>query len=105
MRLRVSSRPLLTTTSGELRKLRKLMRPKHWLAWLPTLKASGVHNLTDRYIVHPAGAAAAPNRFGANMGEVIRFISKSERERARLIREARATYDSIFPPLDPVSEH
>jgi hypothetical protein len=37
------------------------------------------------------------------MGEVIRFVSKSERERARLIREARATYDSIFPPADPVS--
>jgi hypothetical protein len=41
--------------------------------------------------------------FGANMGEVIRFIPKSERERARLIREARAIYDSIFPPTDPVS--
>jgi hypothetical protein len=38
------------------------------------------------------------------MGEVIRFISKSERERVRLIREARATYDSIFPPADPVSD-
>ena len=38
------------------------------------------------------------------MGEVIRFVSKSERERARLIRAARATYDSIFPPADPVSE-
>ena len=36
------------------------------------------------------------------MGEVIRFIPKSERERARLIREARAVYDSIFPPADPV---
>jgi len=35
------------------------------------------------------------------MGEVIRFVSKSERERARLIREARAIYDSIFPPADP----
>jgi hypothetical protein len=32
------------------------------------------------------------------MGEVIRFVSKAERERARLIREARAQYDSIFPP-------
>jgi hypothetical protein len=42
--------------------------------------------------------------FGANMGEVIRFIPKSERERARLIRVARAIYDSIFPPADPVSE-
>jgi hypothetical protein len=37
------------------------------------------------------------------MGEVIRFIPKSERERARLVREARAVYDSIFPPADPVS--
>ena len=38
------------------------------------------------------------------MGKVIRFIPKSERERARLIREARAIYDNIFPPADPVSE-
>ena len=38
------------------------------------------------------------------MGEVIRFVSKSERERDRLIREARAIYDSIFPPNDPVGE-
>ena len=38
------------------------------------------------------------------MGEVIPFVSKSERERARLIRVARAIYDSIFPPVDAVSE-
>ena len=38
------------------------------------------------------------------MGDVIRFTPKSERERARLIREARAIYDSIFPATDPVSE-
>jgi hypothetical protein len=38
------------------------------------------------------------------MGEVIRFIPKSERERTRLIREARAIYDSVFPPADPVNE-
>jgi len=38
------------------------------------------------------------------MGKVIRFISKPERERARLIREAHATYDSIFPPADLVSD-
>ena len=38
------------------------------------------------------------------MGEIIRFIPKSERERARLIREARAIYDSIFPAADPVCE-
>jgi hypothetical protein len=38
------------------------------------------------------------------MGEVIRIIPKSERGRARLIREASAIYDSIFPPSDTVSE-
>jgi len=38
------------------------------------------------------------------MGEVIRFVPKSERERARLIREARANYNSVFPPSDPVRE-
>ena len=40
---------------------------------------------------------------GANMGD-IRFVPKYERERARLIRRAPATYDSISPPADPVSE-
>ena len=34
------------------------------------------------------------------MGDVVRFVPKSELERARLIREARAIYDSIFPPVD-----
>ncbi len=38
------------------------------------------------------------------MGEVIRFVSKSERERIRLIREARALYESVFPSADPVGE-
>jgi hypothetical protein len=42
--------------------------------------------------------------FGADMGEVIRFVPKSGLERARLIREARAMYDSIFRAADPVSE-
>ncbi|MEH2490757.1 hypothetical protein [Bradyrhizobium sp. AZCC 2230] len=36
----------------------------------------------------------------ADMGQVIQFVSKSERERIRLIQEARAIYDSIFPPAD-----
>jgi hypothetical protein len=42
------------------------------------------------------------------MGEIIAFVSKSERERIRLIREARTIYDSIFPPtyvVDARSEH
>jgi hypothetical protein len=38
------------------------------------------------------------------MGEIIRFIPKSEHERASLIREARAIYDSIFPPGRPAGE-
>jgi hypothetical protein len=38
------------------------------------------------------------------MGEVIRFVPKSERERARQIRAARAIYASVFPPADPISE-
>jgi hypothetical protein len=42
--------------------------------------------------------------YGAKMGDVIRFIKKSERERTRLIRKARAIYDSIFPPTDTVSK-
>jgi hypothetical protein len=38
------------------------------------------------------------------MGEVVGFVSKSELERLRLIREARAIYDSIFPPSGAVDE-
>jgi hypothetical protein len=37
------------------------------------------------------------------MGEVIQFIPKAERERVRLIREARAIYDSIFPSSEPAA--
>jgi len=40
---------------------------------------------------------------GFGPGELIRFVPRSERERARLIREARAMYDSIFLPADPVT--
>jgi hypothetical protein len=38
------------------------------------------------------------------MGEIVRFVPKSDQERARLIREARAIYEQIFPPADQVSE-
>jgi hypothetical protein len=34
------------------------------------------------------------------MGEVVRFVPKSELERARLIGEARAIYESIFPDAE-----
>jgi len=38
------------------------------------------------------------------MSEVIRLIPKADLERARLIREARAIYERIFPSADPGSE-
>ena len=38
------------------------------------------------------------------MDNVVRFVSKSELERERLIREARAIYDSIFPPASGAGE-
>jgi len=38
------------------------------------------------------------------MDEFFRFVSRSERERVRLILEARAIYDSVVPPTDPVSK-
>ena len=46
--------------------------------------------------MHPPQSSA-----GAQVGEIVRFIPKSELERARLIAEARAIYDSIFPPAAP----
>ena len=47
---------------------------------------------------------AASTVWSTQMGEVIRFVPKSELERIRLIREARAIYDSIFPPGNSVAE-
>jgi len=38
------------------------------------------------------------------MGEVVRFVPRSELERARLIREARANYERIFPTADHAGE-
>jgi hypothetical protein len=39
----------------------------------------------------------------ANMGEVVRFVSRAERERLHLIREARAMYDSVFPSSQSIN--
>ena len=38
------------------------------------------------------------------MGEVIRFVPKAELERNRLIQEARAIYERIFPSSDQAGE-
>jgi hypothetical protein len=38
------------------------------------------------------------------MGEVVRFIPKSELERIRLAREARALYESVFPTATTANE-
>ena len=54
--------------------------------------------------MYPGTATSASPIWSTDMGEVIRFIPKSELERIRLIREARAIYDSIFPPSDSVRE-
>jgi hypothetical protein len=53
---------------------------------------------------HPIVSQDAWSIWSSQMGEVIRFVPKSELERIRLIREARAIYDSIFPPADSVGE-
>ena len=49
-------------------------------------------------------ATCSPGYPEPPMGEVVRFIPKSELERARLIREARAVYEHIFPPADQASK-
>ncbi|WP_167770760.1 hypothetical protein [Bradyrhizobium niftali] len=38
------------------------------------------------------------------MSDIVQLVPKSELERIRLIREARAIYDSIFPTTDVVCE-
>jgi hypothetical protein len=38
------------------------------------------------------------------MGEIVRLIPKSELERTRLIQEARAIYETIFPSANPAIE-
>jgi hypothetical protein len=41
----------------------------------------------------------------SKMGEVVQFIPKHDLERARLIQEARAIYEGIFPTKNgPASE-
>jgi hypothetical protein len=38
------------------------------------------------------------------MAEIIQFVSASERERVRRVRQAHEIYDSIFPVEDPVGD-
>ena len=38
------------------------------------------------------------------MSDVVKFVPKAELERLRLIREARAHYERVFPPADQASE-
>lgn len=39
------------------------------------------------------------------MGDFVRFVSRSDLERARLIREARAIYESVFPTEEVGGAH
>jgi hypothetical protein len=43
------------------------------------------------------------SNLGEQMGEVVQFIPKRDLERARLIQEARAIYERIFPTEGPAS--
>jgi GGDEF domain-containing protein len=44
------------------------------------------------------------SRIGEHVGDIVRLIPKHDLERARLIQEARAIYERIFPPEKLVSE-
>ena len=44
-----------------------------------------------------AGQLTRPSSPGEQMSEVVQFIRKRDLERARLIQEARAIYEGIFP--------
>jgi hypothetical protein len=63
--------------------------------WKPAIQVSW-HNLRITWVMQSQQTSA-----GEHVGEIVQFIPKSELERARLIREARAIYDSIFPPSAP----
>ena len=43
------------------------------------------------------------SNLGEQMGEVVQFIPKRDLERTRLIQEARAIYERIFPSEGPAS--
>ena len=61
-----------------------------------TLDSGRWHRVRICEVIHLATRALEPT-----MGDIVRFVPKSELERARLIREARAIYDSIFPSATP----
>jgi hypothetical protein len=75
----------------------------HFLAWGAILPGGpNLANWND--VRHRIIKASFKLGLVLEMGEVIRFVPKSELERARLIREARAIYESVFPPETPRSE-
>jgi hypothetical protein len=51
----------------------------------------------ESHAAHSQLAQSVTSGRSKDMGEIIRFVPRAELERARLIREARAIYDSIFP--------
>src|SRR5262249_28665017 len=54
-RLRLSLGLLPTTTSGEPRRLRLTMQPKHWLDPLLALNASSIHELMGSFLQQLSG--------------------------------------------------
>jgi len=63
--------------------------------WKPAIQLHW-HRLRICEVMHVPSTSA-----GEHVGEIVRLVPKSELERARLIAEARAIYDSIFPPAAP----
>jgi hypothetical protein len=51
-----------------------------------------------------AGTRPGTRHWRTNMGEVIRFVSRTELERMRLSRESRGRNGSILPPVASVDE-
>jgi hypothetical protein len=62
---------------------------------LPTRKAKNQLLFTTAIL----GGTVPPkfSSIGGQMGEVVQFIPKRDLDQARLIQEARAIYESIFP--------
>jgi hypothetical protein len=55
-----------------------------------------------QFIPKSEPAGQIHHRHGASGGEIIRFVSRSERERARLVRGTQVIYDGIFPQANPL---
>jgi hypothetical protein len=97
----VSSPDSGSTAALRAQGVTSILSPAGWKPAPKPKRISGATAWNDgRHFI--AAVRPQSGTWRTNMGEVIRFVPKAELERARLIREARARYDSIFPPADSV---